>query len=73
MIIKVQLPLATNGSHDTVLVYNEDQSFMQELPLPKQELKALRRQMGWERKGYFHAEKRDEGLIITKPATWQSW
>lgn len=74
IVIKVQLPLATNGSNDMALVYNEDRSFMQALPLrSKKELNELRNQLGDEMKGYFYAEKRDNGLIITEPAPWQSW
>lgn len=75
IIVKVQLPLfASDGNGMIALVYNEDQSIMQELPLrSKKEYKELRGTMGDEPKGYFYAKFDGKGLILTEEAPWQDW
>lgn len=72
-IVKVQLPLFTTGEI-MALVYNEDRSVMQELPMRnKKELKELRERLGDEMKGYFYAKFEGKGLILTAEAPWQNW
>lgn len=75
-IVKVQLPLFSSDGNAGVLVYNEDQSILQELPIRSvREVKELKRQMDGESKGYFWARIEDDGkgLILTRPAPWQQW
>lgn len=82
IIVKVQLPIVSSDPNVGVLVYNEDRSVMQELPMrSKKEVKVLQREM---RKGecgeiydgmknYFYAKFDGKGLILTGLAPMQDW
>lgn len=73
IIVKVQLPIVSTGDAG-VLVYNEDRSVMQELPMrSKKELKHLQKMLGDYPKGYFYAKFDGKGLILTGEAPWQEW
>lgn len=82
MIVKVQIPIVSTDPNVGVLVYNEDRSIMQELPIrSKSELKTLKREMQKGEcgelydglKNYFYAKKDGKGLIITGLAPEQDW
>lgn len=73
MIVKVQLPLFATGPVGA-LVYNEDRSVMQELPLrTEEEMEELQDRLGDDMKGYFYAKYDGKGLILTGEAPWQDW
>lgn len=81
-IVKVQIALASSDPNVGVMVYNEDKSVMQELPMrSKKEAKQLRKEMlkgecgeiynGF--KNYFYAVLDGKGLILTGIAPMQDW
>lgn len=77
IIVKVQLPLYSSSKDAGILVYDEEQTIMQELPMrSKKEMLELTKLIGDEMKGYFYAEAElDEknNLILTDIAPRQDW
>lgn len=73
IIVKVQLPIISSES-GFALIYNEDRSIMQEVPLrTKKEFKELDKMLGEGRKGYFYGEYQGSGFILLGKAPWQNW
>lgn len=82
-IVKVQLPVVSSDKEVGVLVYNEDRSIMQELPVrSKKEVKELKMLMHEGEcgeiydglKNYFYAHlDNSKGLILTGLAPMQDW
>lgn len=82
IIVKVQKPLFSSDAYPVFLVYNEDNSIMQELPMRSQkETKQLNRymrkgecgEMSEGMKNYFYAKCERRGLILTGLAPMQNW
>lgn len=82
LIVKVQLPVVSSDPNVGILVYNEDRSVMQELPIrSKKEFKTLKKYMergecgeiygGY--KNFFFAKFDGKGLILTGLAPMQDW
>lgn len=67
-IVKVQLPLA--GYMGDVLIYNEDQSILEQFPIPK----GLKKMMNGEKKQFFYAHTdKNKMLVLDEIAPWQDW
>ena len=69
IIVKVQLPLMTTSKQAICLVYDEEKTFIDELPEPK----GLRKWMRGEHKKFFYAHIQDRMIVLDKSAPWQSW
>lgn len=69
MIVKVQIPLATNAPTPMALIYNEDRSVEYQTPVTRD----LRRKMKGQWKTFMHAELVDTILHLGKMAPWQDW
>ena len=66
-IVKVQVSI--NGNRKTVLVYDEDKTFVDEFPATKEIIKAVGREM--KKFFYYHI---DSGFVILDgEAPWQNW
>ncbi len=69
MIVKVQRELTPNPD-GSVLVYDEDKSFYQQLPMTKE----IRAQFGkWQLKGHFDAQLIDGVIHLGKRVRDQGW
>ena len=71
-IVKVQTPLLGWGKRKhgvPVLIYNEDQSLVTEVPAPK----GLKNIMGGECKQYFYATIENNNFVLGGVAPWQDW
>lgn len=66
MIVKVQVPMATNTT-PTVLIYNKSRTVEAELPITED----LKKKMGNSFKLYFHAKLKDKIIHIGDEAPWQ--
>lgn len=65
MIVKVQISLETTQPEPQVLIYNQDRSVMEILPLSKcPDLEAMMTDAGPLRRAYFHARIRDGSLLL---------
>lgn len=71
MIVKIQLPLATNDPDPKVLVYNEKRSFQAMLPVTDE----IKRAMCGDVKAFFSIEYNLGTKQIThmKREKWQEW
>lgn len=65
-IVKVQLPLYTNGLAPLALVYNQSRSIAFQLPVTKE----LKKKMAGEVKSFFYVDTENK---LTEKAPWQSW
>ncbi len=69
-IVKVQVSLFTSGQVPMMLVYNEDQSYMQEFPADKE----IVEEMNGEPKVFMWAHIGDDDILnLEDLAPWQSW
>jgi hypothetical protein len=68
LIVKVQTPIETNAQEPLALVYNEDRSYEELVPITPE----LREMMRGKPKLFFHARV-DEALHLDSEAPWQSW
>lgn len=72
MIVKVQVPLASNIPRDEwrALIYNRDRSFEMEMPITDDIITYLKGRP----KAYFHINLREGNpLFIESEAPWQNW
>jgi len=67
-IMTVKIQRALFGG-DTMLIYNKNRSFMQELPIDE----ALEQSMGDALKKYFKASIKDSKLVIMQEVTGVDW
>ena len=70
MIVKVQLPLASNAPKPELLVYNEDRSIQELLPASKEVVDLFDED---EVKAFFYATLKDGNLTLDGRAPWQTW
>jgi hypothetical protein len=68
MIVKIQVPLATNGKA-LALIYNKDQSFTTQIPVTK-DLEAV---MDGEPKAYFKVEVVKDSIKLVERVPTQQW
>ena len=79
LIVKVQMPLMTNGVKPMAFIYNEDKSFKVMIPVNYN----LRAKMGGKTKKYFYAEiqnpigqsffNKNSNINLLEEAEDQSW
>ncbi len=69
MIVKVQLPLATNDTTPHALVYNEDRSVLAQVPVSR----ALEKLMKRRAKAYFSARIVETQLVVDHEVEEPSW
>lgn len=68
-IFKVQMPI-WSYPEPMLLIYNEDQSIMEHLPVTEE----IRDTMNGELKAYFWGKLREDGMLeIEEIAPWQDW
>lgn len=82
IIVKVQMPLYSSDNSAGILVYDENKTIMNELPIrSEKELRELKKMMKkgvcgrvyGGMKNYFYAKKDGKGLILTGLAPEQDW
>ena len=69
MIVKVQLPLASNDAEPKALVYNKGRSHQFLLPITKD----LKEMMGDDVKAYFDADYEEGKIELYKKVEPQDW
>jgi hypothetical protein len=69
MIVKVQLPLASNEAQPPALVYDEKRSFQAMVPVTKE----IKDAMKGKPKAFFHAHRENDKVMLDQPAPWQNW
>ena len=69
MIVKVQIPQATNDHDAGALIYNKDHTVCATVPITDEMLVA----MEGEPKKFFHAHIEEENIALDKEAKWQDW
>jgi hypothetical protein len=74
MIFKIQKPVATNVDPPEVLVYNQDRSITQSIPMPKEDIDAI---FGDDLKQYWEAEiieaNDTKNLMLRQKVGDQDW
>lgn len=74
MIVKVQLPVATNEEWPLALVYDKQRKIQEQIPVTPSLLDMLRGIDGAVRpKAFFEAALLDGTLVLGKEASWQTW
>lgn len=70
MIVKVQLPIASNDPDAQALVYNRTRSVSMTIPITAD----LRKKMGEDNKRFFNAKLNiNDEIVIEEKAPWQEW
>lgn len=71
MIVKVQIPLATNSKEALALVYNKDRSYEVFMEITDELLKSMGRE--YKKFFYAHYDRKNNLTVLDREALWQEW
>lgn len=73
MIVKVQLPLMTSDGEAPALIYNEDKTWLKQVPITKYLLSLMERPGGYAVKRYFEAWIDGDSIVMGSQVEDPGW